>query len=150
MFTVKKFDFKASGAAQGKYEWPKLLNGDIHVLECGEGKDFAGKPETMSSLIRGAAAKRGQTVVINSLSGGDTDPRNSKATMPEGFVGIIFQAQDKPDAAKAEKYAAHQKQLLKDRKAAKTSTAPVPPGEEPEEATEGVEEPEESAETNEE
>lgn len=41
MTTLKTFDFGAAGGERNRYDWAKLLNGEIHELT--RGKDFTSK-----------------------------------------------------------------------------------------------------------
>lgn len=80
MRTLKTFDF-GGDRDKGSYEWEKLLDGRIHQLE--EGTDYSCKTDTMLSLVRGAARRRGMKVRTGKVEG-----------------GLVIQAYPDPDAGK--------------------------------------------------
>ncbi len=80
MKTLKSFEFTAPVGAKSRYDWDNILSGQIVQLE--EGKDYACKPATFSTLIRSAAKKRGQTVRTSKVDGGMVVQANGKAQKP--------------------------------------------------------------------
>jgi hypothetical protein len=69
MKTLKSFQFPAAASGfKSKYDWEQILDGKIHQLE--EGSDFTAKTETMATLIRSAAKRRGKSVKVAKVENG--------------------------------------------------------------------------------
>ncbi len=67
MRTLKSFEF-TSGGAKGSYDWDKLLDGSIYQLE--EGKDFQCEVNTLISMARKQAKKKGKGLRTQKVEGG--------------------------------------------------------------------------------
>lgn len=61
MKTLKTFDFALSG--RSRYDWDTLLDGTIYQMT--EGEDFDCKVNTLTTLLRDRAKKRGKRVQIS-------------------------------------------------------------------------------------
>jgi hypothetical protein len=105
MKQLKKFEFKQGQfGGEAKYDWAKLLNGNIWQLVRGE--DYTAADTTIMTQIRMQAGKRGLAVSVNKTED-----------------GIVLQASGDPDPEKAAAYKAHRKELTAARKARKAAAA---------------------------
>lgn len=68
MKALSTFTFSRSTTRESKYDWNKLLDGGIYQLT--EGDDYTCKPETMITIARTAAKKRGLTIKAQKVDGG--------------------------------------------------------------------------------
>jgi hypothetical protein len=67
MKTLKQFEFKTFGSG-ARYDWDKILDGAIHQLE--EGKDYQCTTQTIATMCRNQARKRGMTIKSGTVEGG--------------------------------------------------------------------------------
>jgi len=69
MKKLQSFEFKSFGdRAKSKHDWAALLSGEIIQME--EGTDFTCKTQTLMTLARSAAKKRGLKLRSTKVEGG--------------------------------------------------------------------------------
>lgn len=125
MKKLNKFEFSAA-ASRSSYEWDTLLDGGFYLLKHGE--DYDCEFKTIYAMTRNKAAARGQSVKVQEVRCNDKGQiGENEKDFPN--VGVVIQAQGKPDAAKAEAYKAKRKAAMAKRKEAKKAekngTAPA-------------------------